>query len=169
MRTTILVAAGLVLLASASAQETSPTKVAHPRTTTHASQSPKAVLQAYISAWNRHDFAAFDTLLAPDGIHEDIAQGFRGEGPAQVKDFMRDMLKAQPDLEWQVTSVIESGPIAAAEWTWTSTFTGDGPSGPVVAKRISGRGASIAVIKNGRIKRFTDYYDTLSYFPKTTN
>jgi steroid delta-isomerase-like uncharacterized protein len=169
MRTTILVAAGLVLLASASAQETSPTKVAHPRTTTHASQSPKAVLQAYISAWNRHDFAAFDTLLAPDGIHEDIAQGFRGEGPAQVKDFMRDMLKAQPDLEWQVTSVIESGPIVAAEWTWTSTFTGDGPSGPVVAKRISGRGASIAVIKNGRIKRFTDYYDTLSYFPKTTN
>jgi steroid delta-isomerase-like uncharacterized protein len=169
MRTTILVAAWLVLLAGASAQETSPTKVAHPRTTTHASQSPKAVLQAYVSAWNRHDFAAFDALLASDGIHEDIAQGFRGVGPAQVKDFMRDMLKAQPDLEWKVTSVIESGPIVAAEWTWTSTFTGDGPSGPEVAKRISGRGASIAVIKNGRIQRFTDYYDTLSYFPKTTN
>ena len=169
MRTTIPVAACLVLLASASAQETSPTKVAHPRTTTHASQSPKAVLQAYISAWNHHDFAAFDRLLAPDGIHEDIAAGFRGEGPAQVKDFMRDMLKAQPDLEWKVTSIIESGPIVAAEWTWTSTFTGDGPSGSVVAKRISGRGASVAVIENGRIKRFTDYYDTLSYFPKTTN
>jgi len=127
------------------------------------------VLQAYISAWNHHDFAAFDRLLAPDGIHEDIAAGFRGEGPAQVKDFMRDMLKAQPDLEWKVTSIIESGPIVAAEWTWTSTFTGDSPSGPVVAKRIFGRGASVAVIENGRIKRFTDYYDTLSYFPKTTN
>jgi predicted ester cyclase len=79
------------------------------------------------------------------------------------------MLKAQPDLEWKVTSIIESGPLVAAEWTWTSTFTGDSPSGPVVAKRISGRGASVAVIENGRIKRFTDYYDTLSYFPKTTN
>jgi steroid delta-isomerase-like uncharacterized protein len=168
MRTTILVAACLVLLTSASAQEPSPAKVAHPRTTTHASQSPKAVLQAYIAAWNRHDFAAFDALLAPDGIHEDIAAGFRGEGPAQVKAFMRDMLKGQPDLEWKVTSIIQSGPLVAAEWTWTSTFTGDSPGGPVVAKRISGRGASVAVIENGRIKRFSDYYDTLSYFPKTT-
>jgi hypothetical protein len=32
--------------------------------------------------------------------------GFRGEGPAQAKDFMRDMLKAEPDLEWKVTSII---------------------------------------------------------------
>jgi steroid delta-isomerase-like uncharacterized protein len=127
------------------------------------------VLQAYVSAWNRHDFAAFDTLLAPDGIHEDLAAGFRGRGPAQIKDFMRELLKAQPDLEWKLTSVIESGPTVAAEWTWTSTFTGDGPSGPVVAKRISGRGATVAVIENGRIKRFTDYYDTLSYFPKAAN
>jgi steroid delta-isomerase-like uncharacterized protein len=127
------------------------------------------VLQAYVSAWNRHDFAAFDTLLAPDGIHDDIAAGFRGKGPAQIKDFMRELLKAQPDLEWRLTSVIESGPTVAAEWTWTSTFTGDGPSGPVVAKRISGRGATVAVIENGRIKRFTDYYDTLSYFPKAAN
>jgi hypothetical protein len=31
---------------------------------------------------------------------------------------------------------------------------------------ISGRGASIAIVENGRIKLLTDYYDSLSFFPK---
>jgi len=167
MTKTMLLAACLVLLASAPAQETSPTKAAQPGTTTRASQSPTAVLRAYVSAWNRHDYPAFDTLLAPDGTHEDIAAGFRGQGPSQIKGFMRDMLRQQPDLDWQLTTVIESGQIVAAEWTWTSTFTGDSPSGSVKARRISGRGASVAVIEHGRIKRFTDYYDMGSYFPQT--
>jgi steroid delta-isomerase-like uncharacterized protein len=166
MRTTFLLATCLVLFTAASAQETSPAKSAHPAATP-AAQSPKAILQAYVSAWNRHDFAAFDALLAPDGTHEDIAAGFRGKGPAEIKNFMRDMLKGQPDLNWQLTTVIQSGSIVAAEWTWTSTYTGDSPSGPQVARRISGRGASVAVIENGRIKRFTDYYDMGSYFPTT--
>ena len=169
MKAILLIAACLALMVSAAAQQATTPKAAQTPTTAHASQSPKAVLQAYISAWNRHDLAAFDALLAPDGIHEDIPAGFRGTGPAQVKDFVRDIFKSQPDLVWKITSIIESGSIVAAEWTWTSTYTGDGPSGPVVAQRISSRGASIAVVENGRIKRFTDYYDTLTSFAKTTN
>jgi steroid delta-isomerase-like uncharacterized protein len=129
-------------------------------------QSGKQVLEAYVSAWNRHDFAAFDKLLAADAIHEDIAQGFRGHGPAQIKEFMRGMIKEQPDLNWHLTTIVDAGPMVAAEWTWTGTFTGDSPSGPVERKRVSGRGASVAVIENGRIKRFTDYYDSASFFPK---
>ena len=129
-------------------------------------RSGRPVLEAYVSAWNRHDFAAFDKLLAADAIHEDIAQGFRGQGPAQIKDFMRAEIEREPDLSWHLTTVVEAGPVVAAEWTWTGTFTGDSPIGPVVRKRISGRGASIAVIENGRIKRFTDYYDMASFFPK---
>jgi len=131
---------------------------------TQTSQSGRQVLEAYVSAWNRHDFAAFDKLLAADAIHEDIAYGFRGQGPAQIKEFMRGMIKEQPDLNWHLTTVVEAGQVVAGEWTWTSTFTGDSPSGPVVGKRISARGASVAVIENGRIKRFTDYYDMASAF-----
>jgi len=159
MRTTVITTACLFLLVSASAQQDKPKTSAVP--------SGKAVLEAYVSAWNRHDFAAFDKLLAPDAIHEDIAQGFRGQGPGQIKDFMRAMLEGQPDLDWHLTTIVDADTHVAAEWTWTSTYTGDSPSGTVVRKRISGRGASVAVIENGRIKRFTDYYDVASYFPKT--
>jgi hypothetical protein len=36
----------------------------------------------------------------------------------------------------------------------------------VKRKRISGCDASVAVIENGRIKHFSDYYDFASFFPE---
>jgi len=122
MRETLITVACLVILASASAErkQTTPAKASAGQTQTQTSQSGKAVLEAYVSAWNRHDFAAFDNLLTADGIHEDIALGFRGQGPAQIKDFMRAMIEAQPDLSWHLTAVVEASPSVAAEWTWTA-------------------------------------------------
>jgi steroid delta-isomerase-like uncharacterized protein len=133
---------------------------------TEPGKSPKAVLAAYIEAWNRRDYDAFDRLLASDGVHEDLAAGFRGQGAAQVKEFMSEVLKEEPDFVWKVTNVIESGNTVVAEWNWTATHTGDSPIGRVTGKHITGRGATVAVIKNGRIQRFTDYYDNASFFPK---
>lgn len=125
----------------------------------------KAVADAYVQAWNKHDFAALDTILAPDAIHEDIAQNFRGKGPKEVVAFMRGAMSAEPDYKWTVTNSIEDGKVVALEWTWTSTYTGPDPTGKTVSgKRISGRGASFAEIENGKIKRFTDYYDLASFF-----
>ena len=132
-------------------------------------QSPRVVIQALMSAFNRHDFAALDALVAPAGVYEDFAARFRGVGPAQVKDFLRAVIEREPDFSWQLTSAIESGSRVAAEWTWTALFTGDGPNGRhLVAEKVSGRGATIAIIENGRIKQLHDYYDDASFFPKAS-
>lgn len=131
-----------------------------------ATKSAKSLLDAYVSAWNRHDFAAVDSLLSPDAVHEDIAANFAGKGPAQVKEFMRAVIGNEPDLEWRITSTIEEGPRLAAEWTWRSTYSGDTPNGPVKGYRISGRGESMMETENGKIKRFADYYDLASFFRK---
>ncbi len=133
-----------------------------------AQSDPKSLLEAYVSAWNRRDAAAFDRLLSPNAIHEDLAAGFRGQGAAQIASFMQEIIKQEPDFNWHITNVFVSGNSVAAEWTWTATHTGDSPSGPVVGLRISGRGSSVAIVENGRIKRFTDYYDNASFFPKPT-
>lgn len=130
--------------------------------------SGKAMLEAYVSAWNRHDFAVLDRLLTPDAVHEDLAQGVDAHGIAQIKDFMREEIKGAPDLDWRLTTVVNAGPMVAAEWTWSNTFTGDGPTGPVKDIRLSGRGVSVVLTENGRIKRFPDYYDFASFFPKTS-
>jgi len=131
-----------------------------------AGQDPKAVLQAYVDAWNRHDSLALDTLLAPTGIHEDLAWGFRGEGPAAVRRFMRDVIAVSPDYHWEVTASFTDGQSVVGEWTWTATFTGPSPSGPVTNQHVAGRGAAIAQIADGKIVRLSDYYDAASFFPK---
>jgi steroid delta-isomerase-like uncharacterized protein len=125
----------------------------------------EAILEAYIRAWNEHDSVAIDTLLAPNAIHEDPAQNFRGQGSAKVVDLMRQLVAAAPDSRLRVTNTIEDGRYVALEWTWTATYTGPDPHGKqVTKKRISGRGASFAEVEKGKIKRFTDYYDFASSF-----
>lgn len=131
-------------------------------------REPRAVLQAYVDAWNRHDSLAIDTLLAPNGIHEDLAWGFRGEGPTAVRDFMRSVIAVSPDYQWKVTSSFADGESVVAEWTWTASFTGQSPSGPVTGQPVSGRGAAVAQVVNGKIVRLSDYYDAASFFPKPT-
>ncbi len=125
----------------------------------------KAVVDAYVRAWNRHDSAAFDTIMAPGAIHEDLAQNFRGKGAKEVANFMRDVIGFEPDFKWTVTNSIEDGKFVALEWTWTSTYTGPDPFGKKVTnKLLSGGGSSFAEVENGKIKRFTDFYDQVSFF-----
>jgi len=125
----------------------------------------KAVVDAYVRAWNQHDTVALDTLLAADGVHEDAAQNFRGVGPKAVIAFMRRVMSAEPDYEWTVTNEVEDGNIVALEWNWHGTYTGPDPTGKqVTKKRISGRGTSFAEVDNGKIRRFSDYYDLASVF-----
>ena len=126
---------------------------------TQTQPSGKALLEAYFSAWNMRDFAALDKLLAPDAVHEDMARPARDVGPAQIEQFVRTTIAAEPDLNWHLTTIVDGGSVVAAEWVWTGTFQGDSPVTTHVPRRISGRGASVVVIENGKIKRFSDYYD----------
>ena len=128
-------------------------------------ESDRAVALAYVKAWNTHDSAAIDTLLASNGVHEDISQNFRGRGAKAVNEYVRALAKSQPDFKWNVTNSIEDGRFVALEWTWTSTYTGRDPSGKQVSnRRISGRGASLVEVDDGKIKRIVDYYDAPSFF-----
>ncbi len=94
MRRTLAAVSFALFFAACAAREEAP-----PATT-----EGKQVLEAYVAAWNSHDSTAFDTLLAPDGIHEDIAQNFRG-GAAQTKEFLRAHIASMPDFKWTLTDV----------------------------------------------------------------
>jgi steroid delta-isomerase-like uncharacterized protein len=165
MKVAVSLAACIAMIAPAVADEPPSTKFAPAVVASGTTLSAKAVLRAYVSAWNRHDPAALDPLLDAESVHEDIPAGFRGKGPAEIKAFAAEVFKAQPDLKWRLTTFVESGSTVAAEWTWTSTYTGGGPNGPVKGQKISAHGATFAVVEGGRIRRFVDYYDFASAFP----
>ena len=127
-------------------------------------EGDKAVAMAYVKAWNQHDSVAIDTLLARTGVHEDVAQNFRGDSKAVVK-FIHGLIASQPDFKWTVNNSLEDGQNVVLEWTWTATYTGPDPMGKkVTGRHISGKGSSIVELDNGKIKRFTDYYDAASFF-----
>jgi steroid delta-isomerase-like uncharacterized protein len=168
MKAALSLAACLVLVAPAVTANPPSAKSAPAPVAPGTVRSAKAVLQEYVSAWNRHDPAALDRLLDPDSVHEDVPAGFRGKGPAEIKAFAGEVFKAQPDLKWRLTTIVESGSTVAAEWTWTSTYTGDGPNGPVKGQKISVHGATFVVVEGGRVRRFVDYYDFASAFPAPT-
>ena len=128
-------------------------------------ESGEAVVAAYFRAWNAHDSAAIDSVLAPNAILEDPAQNFRGQGSAAIVKFMRDHAAAQPDFKWEITNSFEQGRYVGVEWTWAGTYTGPDPAGKqVTRKRVSGKGASFAEVEKGRIRRITDYFDMASFF-----
>jgi len=134
---------------------------------TVAVNSPVPVVQAYVDAWNRRDSAAFDSLMAPHGTHEDISWGLIANGPAGVKQFMNAVLSVQPDFIWKITDILEQGSKVAAQWTWTATYTGPDPQGrPLKNVHVSGRGTAVVEVANGKITKLTDYYDGASFFPK---
>lgn len=134
---------------------------------TTAAISPVSVVRAYVDAWNRRDSAAFDSLIATTGTHEDIPWGFIGTGPAGVKGFLNAVLAGQPDFSWKITEVLEQGSKVAAQWTWTATYTGPDPQGrPVKNVHVSGRGTAMVEVENRKIKKLTDYYDVATFFPK---
>ena len=125
---------------------------------------PRPLLEAFMSAWNRHDAASLDTLVAANAVHEDLAFGFRGIGPEGFKGYLGESIRQVPDFDWRTTAVFVEGPVVAAEWTLAGTFTGDTPTGPVAGRRFSVRGASILVTEGGRIVRFSDYYNAAELF-----
>ena len=128
-------------------------------------ESGKAVIQAYVDAWNKHDSVALDTLLAADAIHEDFAQNSRQKGKAEVVEFMGRTMATQPDFKMQVKTSIEDGRYVALEWTYAATYTGPDLTGKQVTnRRISARGASFFEVEKGKIKRITDYWDLASAF-----
>jgi|SRR5215472_4080172 len=131
---------------------------------TQTQPSARALVEAYVSAWNKRDFITLDGLLAPDALHEDMARPSRDEGPSQINQSIRTTIESQPDLNWHLNSIVDGGSVVAVEWVWSGTFIGDSPVSPRMPRRISGRGASVFVIENGRIKRVSDYYDFESVF-----
>ena len=127
--------------------------------------SARQVVLAYMDAWNHHDSAAIDTLMAPEGTHEDIPTGFVATGPRGVHGLMKDMTHVLPDYVWTLTDMIEGDPKLAILWTWKGTFSGPDPAGKAVKNQpVRGKGMSLVVVENGKIKQMQNYYDEASLF-----
>jgi steroid delta-isomerase-like uncharacterized protein len=120
-------------------------------------------IKNWVAAWNSHDLDKTISFYTDDCVLEDNALGLVCHGKKELVAFCKSAFIDFPDLRFESKSLFNSGNWVAWEWTMTGTQTHSSTLAiKATGKRFSVRGASIIEIHNGKIKRETDYYNTLT-------
>ena len=125
------------------------------------SKTPECVLQSMLLALN--DGRIFDVVADFDDqfIFTDHALDLEFTDRANLADFFQKSRELFPDAVVDVLSIRESGDQAVAEWKLTATQSVRYGNMPF-RFRISLSGVTIACIQNGKIVRWSDYYDQMT-------
>jgi steroid delta-isomerase-like uncharacterized protein len=113
-----------------------------------------SILNENAAAWNSHDTEKLVSLFTDDCVYEELGIGVIKRGKEDLRAFVNNFLTKFPDLNFEVKSSFISGNWYCAEWVWTGTHTG---------KRFSIRGVSVGELKEGKIKRNSDYYNRMDF------
>jgi steroid delta-isomerase-like uncharacterized protein len=119
--------------------------------------------QQMFDAWSKNNPNTIDSIFAEDGIYEDVAGSAVVKGRDNIKKLLKETTTAIPDFNIKLLKWFSSGNKVACQWIMTGTQTGNLADLPATGKSFSVRGASIVQIKEGKIIRWTDYYDSFSF------
>ena len=105
------------------------------------------MLDAFASAWNRHDVDGLMACMAPDCVFEasagkDVA-GARHVGAAAVRSAYAAVFEAYADSRWNNPRHFVAGDRAVSEWTFTGTAK-DGT-------KVEVNGCDVFTLKGGKI------------------
>lgn len=126
------------------------------------------VVQEYLAAWNAHDSEALLALFADDCVYEDVALGRLEHGKERVGSLIKSVFADLADFRMDVTSAFGAGDWGATEWTMTGTFVHSTVPGLAATGRsFSVRGATILQLRDGKIRRNSDYLDVPSFLRQT--
>ena len=135
------------------------TPVAAPAT----AAASRALLDAYLQAWNAHDGAKVASYMVEDVVLFDSLLGNLSNGRAEAQSNVVDMyLRAVPDGQWTLRGepiVSEAG--FSYEWTltgvnlgnWATYLRGKG-------QKINFKGSTIVRTRDGKIVYQANYFDT---------
>jgi steroid delta-isomerase-like uncharacterized protein len=131
------------------------------------SETNKAIVRRMADElWNQGNLSAADQFYADDSIWRDVSAAQELKGPAALKQQVSVFRAAFPDLRVTLGDPITEGDRLAAGWTAEGTHTGElitpnfrlAPTG----KRVRWTGATIALIKDGKIKEEVLWGDGLA-------
>lgn len=123
------------------------------------------VRRFFDEVWNKKSEAAIDLLLAADCIAYGLPDPDAVlHGPEEFKQFHRRFCGAFPDMRIAVEDVIASGDRVAARWRATGTHLGPELGFPPTGKKVSLDGATIAVIRDGKLREGWNMMDMGHFF-----
>lgn len=110
------------------------------------------VRRFFDEVWNLRNEAAVDELLAPDCVGYGLPDPDAVlNGPEEFKAVFRMFIGAFPDVRITIHDVITAGDRVAVRWSAVGTHLGPHLGFPPTAKLVTLDGATIGVIRGGRI------------------
>jgi hypothetical protein len=120
--------------------------------------APDRILQSVMVALNEGKISDIIDRFDDDFKFIDHALGLEFMDKRRLIEFLQKSRDLYPDTVVEVVSIFDCGDQAIAEWKLTATQPV--PSGPISYRfPILLRGATIAQTRNGRVIRWSDYYD----------
>jgi steroid delta-isomerase-like uncharacterized protein len=121
-----------------------------------ASYRDAALAKQWIAAWNSRNPDKMLPLFADDIFYEDVAFGEVNHGKVELRKFTADEFDAVPDLELKLLRADIHDGHGTIEWSFTGTDKGIYKTG----KQFSVRGVSVIDVRDGKIFRNLDFYDS---------
>ena len=123
--------------------------------------APRRILQSVLEALNQGRIPQAVDRFDDDLTFNDHALGLDFTDKGRLTEFFEKCHEFFPDGAVEVILTFECGDRVVAEWKLNATETV--PFGPTqLRKPISVRGTSIVQIQNGRVTRWSDYYDSVA-------
>ena len=120
--------------------------------------TPDRILQTVLAAWGQGNFVAAANQFNDQFTFTDHALGLEFKDKERLIEFFQKSRELFPDTVVEVDCIFECGDHAIAEWKLTATQTV--PFGSISHRfPILLRGSTIVQIENGRVTRWSDYYD----------
>ncbi|MFY9560203.1 MAG: nuclear transport factor 2 family protein [Terriglobales bacterium] len=115
-----------------------------------------AVVEKWIAAWNSHNPDKMLPLFTDDIFYEDVAFGEVSHGSAELRKFAASEFEGVPDLELKLLRANIHGGHGTIEWMFSGTDKDVFKTG----KKFSVRGVSVIDMRDGKISRNLDFYDS---------
>ncbi len=121
-------------------------------------------LEEWLAAFNAGDTDRLLALHADDALWEEVAIGLSARGPDQIRAHLEALFAAVPDIAYEATNVVAADNQAVVEWVVIGSYTADFPGLPPAAGQpFSFRGASVFELEDGKIRRYTEYWDAYAF------
>ena len=120
--------------------------------------TPREATEAVFEAWERSDADAVAVVFAADGRYEDPLFPEAVVGPEAIRDAVAPAMAEIRNLRIPVRSLAEAGDVALCEASFLCELAnGDG--------RFDFDFAMTVVVRDGKIVRLTEYFDTRPLVP----